>query len=146
MTFFTGPIEYDVTSKPAWWGEMHRGEVLALNRDTLLNDRALELSASKDTGTYNSDLIFGHTITVEMFKANPWKYWEDLHLLPKGTRLRCVKLERWFSDEGKTYRISAEILDGEFKGRIGFVCPWGDPNKKGSLKLGPYSLVHPVEQ
>jgi hypothetical protein len=141
------PRLYDVSSNPAWWGEMYRGEILALNQDTLLNGAGLELSAYKNTDTYDSNAIFGHSITVEMFKANPGKYWDDLHLLSKGTRLRCVKLGRYFSSVGSSYELDAEILDGEFKGKVVCVSPvWGEPEKKGSLKLGPYSLVHPVEQ
>jgi len=126
---------------------MYRGEVVSLNQDTLLNGVGLTLSAYKNTDTYDSNAIFGHSITVEMFKANPGKYWDDLHLISKGTRLRCVKLERYFSSVGSDYVVSAEILDGDFKGKVVCINPvWGDVNKKGSLKLGPYSLVHPVEQ
>ena len=143
---FLEPRSYDVTSGAAWWGELHLNEVLELNQDTLLSGHALELSTRKVTSTLGTEKLFGGPITVEMFKANPGKYWEDLHLLPKGTKLRCVKLERWLSSEGKDYLISAIILDGEFKGTIAYVIPWGDPDKKGSLQLGPYSLVHPAEQ
>jgi hypothetical protein len=140
------PRSYDVSSNPAWWGKLHRGEILELNKDVLLNGTELTESAYKVTDTYDSNAIFGSSITVEMFKTNPGKYWDDLHLLPKGTRFRCVKLERYFSPVGKSYDLSAEILDGELKGKVACINPiWGDPDKKGSLELGPYSLVHPVE-
>ncbi len=146
VTFFWGPISYDVTSKPAWWGEMHRGEIVALNDDTLLNGGRLTLGAYKETGTYSSGAIFKRSITVEMFKANPGKYWEDLHLLPKGTRFRCKKLERFFSSNTRDYIITAEILDGEFNGKTASIEPYGgNPDKKGSMKLGPNCLVHAVE-
>jgi len=56
-------------------------------------------------------------------------------LLLKGTRLRCVKLERFFSLEDSRYQVYTEILDGEFKGNVvtllGFV--YGNPEIKGSL-------------
>jgi hypothetical protein len=138
---------YDVSSNPAWWGEMHRGEIVALNEDTLLDGSKLTLGAFKDNGTYDSQRLFGGPITVEMFKANPGKYWEDLHSLPKATRFRCIKLARWYSYTSSGYNISAEILDGEFKGKIVCIYPYGgEPDKKGSFKLKPASLVHPVEQ
>ena len=63
----------------------------------------------------------------------------------KGTRLRCVKLERWFSSDTVVYRVSAEILTGDLKGKTVFLVPWGDPRKKGSLELGPSPLVHPLD-
>jgi len=142
-----GMRAYDVSADPSWWGELHKGEILALNEDTLLNGVELTLGAFKDTGNYDSQRIFGGPITVDMFKANPGKYWDDLHLLRKGTRFRCIKLERWFSDNASGYSINGEILDGEFKGKIACIIPFGgDPRKKGSLKLKPASLVHPVEQ
>jgi len=81
-----------------------------------------------------------------MFKDNPGKYWDDLHLLTKGTRFRCVKLERYFSSVLDYYRLSCEILDGEYKGKIVYIEPLlGDPTRKASLELGPYALVHPVD-
>jgi len=145
--FFSGNGHtYDVTSKPAWWGDMHLGEIVALNEDTLLDGAKLTLGATKDNDTYNSQQLFGGPITVEMFKANPGKYWEDLHLLKKRTRFRCLRLERWFSFNASGYCITAEILVGELKGKIVGIYPYGgEPDKKGSLKLGPNHLVHPVE-
>jgi len=141
-----GMRTHDVTSDPSWWGELHKGEILALNQDTLLNGVELTLAASKDVPGYNSQAIFHRTITVEMFKANPGKYWEDLHLIPQGTRLRAVKLGRWFSNNSSGYCISAIFLDGDFRNKIVPLDPYGgDPKKKGSLRLGPNCLVHPVE-
>ena len=140
------PRSYDVSSNPAWWGKLHRGEILELNKDVLLNGTELTESAYKETDNYDPKVPTHQNVTVEMFKANPGKYWNDLHLLPKGTRFRCVKLERYFSSLGKSYALRAEIIDGEFKGKVACINPiWGDPDKKGSLELGPYSLVHPVE-
>jgi ABC-type Fe3+ transport system substrate-binding protein len=57
-----------------------------------------------------------------------------------------VKLVRLFSFEYSRYVIWAEILDGEFKGKVvdlgGFTS--GDPNRKGSLVL--YSkFLEPVQ-
>jgi hypothetical protein len=125
---------------------MHRGEIVAVNEDTLLNGVELTLGAFKETSNYDSQATFGRSITVEMFKANPGKYWEDLHLLPKGTRLQCIKLSRCFTENTSGYTIIADILDGQFKGGIAYIAPrGGDPNKQGTLKLGPNCLVHPVE-
>ncbi len=137
----------DVSDQLAWWGELRPGERLELTQDTLLNGNVLELSARKATLTgYGEEKIYGPNVTVEMFRSNPLGWWSDLYLLPKGTDLRCVKLERWFSDEGALYRVSVEILsNGDHQGKIAFLIPWGDPNKKGSLELGPHSLVRPEE-
>jgi hypothetical protein len=147
LDLFIDARTYDVSSNPAWWGELHRGEIVALNEDTLLDRSRLTLGAVKDTDTYNSQQLFGGPITVDMFKANPGKYWEDLHLLKKGTMFRCIRLERWYTFNASGYCISAEILDGELKGKIVGIYPFGgEPDKKGSLKLKPASLVHPVEQ
>jgi hypothetical protein len=141
-----GMRAYDVSSDPSWWGELHKGEVLSLNQDTLLNGVELTLGATKATPDYDSQSIFHSSITVEMFKSNPGKYWADLHLLPNGTTFRCDKLTRWFADNGNGYTVYGVILTGGFKGRTIPIDPcWGDANKKGSLKLGPSCLVHPVE-
>jgi len=98
LTGCAWPRVHDVTSKPAWWGELRQGEVVELKQDTLLSDGLLDVTARKFTRTgYHSEKIYGPSITVEMFRSNRDGFWNDLYLLPKGTRLRCVKLERWFS-------------------------------------------------
>lgn len=136
---------YDVTSDPAWWGNMHRYQVLELKHDVLLSGGRLTGAAYKETDTYSSLALFHQNVTVEMFKANPGKYWTDLHLISKGTRLRCVKLERYSTSENSTYIVSGEILDGEFKGTIVEIpCASGNPHKKGSLRLTTY-MVESVE-
>ncbi len=136
----------DVSSKAAWWGDLHQGERLELTQDTLLNGNVLQLAAHKATRTgYREEKTYGPYVTVEMFKSNPQAWWNDLYLLPKGTQLQCVKLDRWFSSEGALYRVSVEILSkGDHQGQIAFLIPWGDPNKQGSLELGPHPLVRPV--
>ena len=140
----TGPRAYDVTSKPKWWGELKLNDVVELSQDTLLNGGVLELTARKFTQTgYDEERTYGVNVTVEMFRSNPEGFWADLFLVPKGTRLRCVKLERWFSANASAYRLSLEVLDGDFKGNIVYLVPWGDPNKEGSLELGPHPLVRP---
>ena len=57
-------------------------------------------------------------------------------LLSRGTRLQCVKLVRFYTTEDSGYTVWAEILDGEFKGRIvaisGYV--FGSPDYKGRLR------------
>jgi hypothetical protein len=146
MTGCLGPRAYDVTSKPAWWGEMRLNEVVELNQDALVNGGELVKSARKFTRTgYEAQRTYGVNVTVEMFRSNPQGYWADLYLLPKGTMFRCVKLERWFSEDGALYRVSGEILSGDHKGQIVFIIPYGDPYQKGSLELGPSPLVRPVE-
>lgn len=135
----------DVTSDPIWWGDMHRQEIVAVNEDTLLNGQTLTLAAYKFTGDYDSGVLFGGNITVDMFKANPARYWSDLHLLPKGTRLRFVKLERYWSSEYSAYVISAEIVDGDYAGRVVVVpCGRGDIHKRGSLHMTS-DIVHRVD-
>jgi hypothetical protein len=149
LTGCTGPRAYDVTSKPAWWGDLRPNEVLVLNQDTLLNGGVLELTARKFTRTqYDFERTFGVTVTVEMFRSNPGGFWADLYLVPKGTKLRCVKVERWFPsdpNEKPVYRLTTEVVDGEFKGSMACLVPWGDPRKKGSLELGPHPLAVPWE-
>ncbi len=130
----------DVTSKPAWWGHMHLNEVLELKRDALLDGGELWTSAFNDQETR---LV---NVTVDLFKANPGKYRATLHLLPKGTKFRCIRLIRWFHPVNTCYYIDAEILEGECKGHVvGVAGVWGDPRKKGSLMLGTNSLLRPVE-
>ena len=136
---------YDATADPGWWGELHRGEILVLKQDALLNSHLITLKAYKNTDTYDSTKLFGGSVTVDMFKANPGKYWEDLHLLPQGTRLRCVRLERFFEENGSSYALSVEILDEEFKGQVVYLFETtGDARKKGSLRLIPGTFVEPA--
>ena len=136
----------DVTNNPAWWGPLARDEVLQLKQDTLLAGKMLTLHADKITDNYNSSALFGGTVSVERYKANPNGFWPELHLLAKGTRVRCVKLERFFTFEFSAYRVYAEILDGEFKGQVvglgSFIS--GLPDTKGSLILNT-SYLEPVQ-
>ena len=81
-------------------------------------------------------------IKIEMYKANPNR-WPELGIVKQGTRLRCVKLERFFNLEFSAYRIYAEILDGEFKGKlVALFGVNGDPGKKGSLRLNTGFFEH----
>src|SRR5690242_6842432 len=114
--FFNSSV--DVTNNPGWWGPLAKGEVLRLKQDTFLNFEQITLHPYKFTDSYNSSVLFGGTITIERLKANPAAYWPELRFLPKDTRLRCVKLERFYSFEYSTYVVNAEVLDGEFKGHI----------------------------
>jgi hypothetical protein len=144
LTGCMGPRAQDVTNQPKWWGELKLNEVVELNQDTLCSGGVLELEARKFTQTgYDLEHTFGAPVTVEMFRANPEGFWADLFLVPKGTHLRLVKLERWFSHDEAAYRLSAQIVDRDLKGIIVYIVPWGDPNKKGSLELGPHPLVRP---
>jgi len=137
----------DATKNPAWWGQLARNEVLQLKQDTLLNGKLLTSHAYKITDNYDSSALFGGTISVETYKTNPNKFWPELHLLAKGTRLRCVKLERFFSFEFSAYRVYAEILEGEFKDQVvnlgSFVS--GLPDTKGSLVLNT-DVFEPVQE
>jgi len=130
------PKTIDVTDKPAWWGQLEKGEVLQLTRDILLNGQTLAVRAYKLTDDYNSSLIFGGSITVEQYRASPEKFWPELHLLPKGTRFRCTKLVRYYKSEDAGYTVWGEILDGEYKGKaVSLIGITGDPDVKGSLRL-----------
>ena len=136
----------DVTNNPQWWGQLACKEMLQLKQDTLLNGKLLTSHAYKITDHYDSSALFGGTVSVEKYKANPNKFWPELHLLAKGTRVRCVRLERFFSFEFSAYRVYAEILEGEFKGRVvglgSFVS--GLPDTKGSLVLNT-NFFEPVK-
>lgn len=128
-------------------GDLARNEVLELQQDTLLNSKELTLNAAKVIDHYDSTVLFHGRVTPEKFKANSGIYWPELHLVTKGTRVRCVKLERFFSFEFSEYIVWVEILDGDFKGQIvglssDFVL--GVPDKKGSLHLYTASL-RPVQ-
>ncbi len=126
----------DVTNNSAWWGELSKNQVLYLTQDALLNGGYLTLSATKVTPKYDSLAIFGRTITVDMFKADPSKYWPELHLLQAGTRVQCIKLERQYSFEFARYNIYVKIMDGECKGQIMRILGVpGDVGKKGTLRM-----------
>ena len=136
----------DETHNPGWWGELHLNAILISTQDVLLNGILVTEAAYKNTGYYDSGALFGSEITAEMFKANPGKYWSDLHLLPKGTRFRRVKLQRHFSFEYSDCELSAEILNGEFKGMVVVLSNiGGDPRKKGSLRIGRNDYLRPVD-
>jgi hypothetical protein len=127
------PRVIDVTNKPQWWGKLHRHAILILTQDAFLNKEAILLD-TYDTSTVGPT----PTVTVVMFKASPDKYWKDLHLLAKGTRLECVRLERWFGPQGgEDYLIWVNILDGDWKGKTAYLtATGGNPHVKGSLELG----------
>jgi hypothetical protein len=114
--------------------------VLVLTEDALLDRGSLRFSVSEQIGIGASKRV-----TPEMFKANPGRYWEDLHLVPKGTRLRCAKLQRHYNTSaGWDYRLYAEILDGEFKGKVVPVpSAMGSGEKKGTLCLSPHMGIEP---
>ncbi len=135
--YFSNKI-VDVTNKPAWWGELRDSRVIRLKEDSLINDGAL-------CGGYVHKSLGKHqdeTIKIEMYKSNPSR-WPELSIVKQGTRLRCVKLERFFALEFSDYRIYAEILDGEFEGKVvALFGVNGDTGKKGSLRLNPGFFEH----
>jgi len=115
--------------------------VVRLKEDSLMNDGALCGGYVHKSLGKNQDQI----IKIEMYKANP-SHWPELSIVNQGTRLRCVKLERFFSFEFSAYRIYAEILDGEFKGKVvALFGVNGDPGKKGSLRLNTAFFEHVQE-
>jgi hypothetical protein len=132
----------DETNLPAWWGELQKGEVLQLKQDALLEGMSLMLGAWIPTETPG----INHGISVEQYKADPAKFsqYAEIHLVVSGTRLRCVKLERFYTFETNEYRVYAEILDGDFKGRIVSIPAIGDANIKGRLRLNA-NFLEPVQ-
>ncbi len=138
-----GNKNIDETRNAAWWGDSHPNEMLQIRDEVLLNNGELTRNASRITDGYDSYLIFGKQITVEMFKANPHAYWSELHLLTKGTRLRCVKLERFYSTQSRGTYVTAEILDGDCKGKP-VILGFGRPDMKGSFRLDT-RFVEPVQ-
>ena len=142
-----GVRRINVTNQPAWWGSLQRNEVLRLTRDAVLDGDYLTFGAYQEIPEGSSKVPLGFHVTPEMFKANPSKYWASLHLIPKGTRFRCVKLERLLGADQSEYALYAEIMDGEFKGmtvHVPFAA--GHPDKKGSLHLSPYMGAEPAEK
>ena len=126
----------DVSSDPAWWGQYSKDKVLRLRQDVLLDGVGITLSAMRATGT-NGAL---ERISVEDYESGHGKYanLQDLHLLTKGTRLQCVKLERFFTFETDMYVVHVQILDGDFSGKDAILngrLVTGDPNRIGSLRL-----------
>jgi hypothetical protein len=131
--------EYDVTFKPSWWGQLHRDEILETDVDMLVQGRKLSPIVPVDPG--NSP----DTVTVTMYKRNPDQYHPKIKLAPKGTKIRCANLKRFFSPQTKTLYVLGEILDGECKGAI--VCvpgAHGNPKKSGSLVLEHF-YVHIIK-
>ena len=109
-----------------------------MKEDSLINDGALCGGyVHKSLGKYQDQII-----KIEMYKADPGR-WPELNIVKQGTRLQCVKLERFFSLEFSEYRIYAEILDGEFKGKVvALFGVNGDTGEKGSLRLNPGVFEH----
>jgi hypothetical protein len=141
------PHSKDVTRRPEWWGEVHRGDIVELKQDTLLNAGLLTLSAYKITDTYDSTRLFKSNISVEMFKANPNGYWSDLHLLKAGTKLRLDRLERYFAPGVVSYlALYGKVLEGEQAGALAKIPARGSAYQKGSLALWPNSMVRLVPQ
>ena len=135
----------DVTNKPEWWGEIHRGQVLCLKKDMLLSNNGLAPGADMLPLGVDGGTNHGRTISVETFKANPEKYKPRIQLVPAGTRLKCARLERVFTFQASGYRLYAEILDGTSRGSVVYVpSGMGDPRKKGSFRLTLF-FVQPCE-
>ena len=130
----------DATNRPEWWGQLSKNQILLLTRDVLLTQTRLSFGThvKKADGTYQR-------ISIEEFKGDPkWSVTlPNVHLLTKGTHLRCIRLERVFSFEYSAYRVFAEVIDGEHQGEIAEIPVTGNPNEKKSLRLsGPvFELV-----
>src|SRR6266849_9937622 len=131
----------DATADPSWWGQLAKGEVLQLNRDALLGGGGLNLGAWIVTGANGA----GEKVSVEQYKAEPSRYarW-SLHLLSKGTRLRCVSIKMFFSFEYSAYKVYAEVRDVEYQGTLTSIPVIGDPNTKGALRLNA-QFLEPVK-
>jgi hypothetical protein len=128
----------DVTDYPAWWGKLHRDDVVQLEKDELYNGVGISRSFWMTTGPSGK----GENITVEQFKADRSRYsrWPEIQLLPRGTKMSCTKLARFFSIEVSSYVMTLEILDGEFKGKNAILSGgylFGNARTKGSLALDP---------
>lgn len=95
----------NVTNNSAWWGELHKGEMLQTKQEAFLSLKTKEWIV---TGAYGA----GETVSIEQYKADPDRYsrWPWLRVLSKGTRMRCVKLERFYTFETSEYRVYAEVL------------------------------------
>jgi hypothetical protein len=131
----------DVTEDKRWWGELAKGEVFKLNQDALVSYGDLNTRGMIPTG--NPGIRNG--ITVEQYKSDPDRYSSlGVRLVPTGTRLKLVKLERYFGPEASLYMLYAEILDGPLKGTLTSVHTLGDPWTKGTLRLNTI-LLDPAE-
>lgn len=131
----------DVSNNPKWWGSLHQGEILKLREDALDGTQGVKTSVWIATGVIGA----GETITPDDFRQHPERYERyHLYLLPKGTNLKCLKLERYFQSRSRGYLLYAEILDGEHRGRLTIIPVIGDPKKKGSLRFDT-ALLQPVE-
>jgi hypothetical protein len=110
-----------------------KGKTLQLNQDVLLSNQGLNLAARAKA---QQPTDTGERVGVDEFKANRDHYSDSgISLISKGTRLRCVKLEKVFSSEYSHYIVLVEILDGARQGTITSIPVTGDPRTKGTLRL-----------
>jgi hypothetical protein len=133
------PRTINVTSKIAWWGELGTNRIVRLKVDSMIYNGGLENRVvQKDLGNYRVE-----NIKIEEYKANPSR-WPEIGLVKQGTILRCTRLERYFFSESAFMRLDAEIIDGDFKGRvvpIGSFTQGGDVYHNSTpLRLNPKYL------
>jgi len=122
----------DTTNKPGWWGELAKDEVLEVKEDALIGNQGLNQNVWIATGSYGA----GEKVSVAKFKANPSHYAQfGIYLLNRGTRVQCVKLERYFSLEYSQYKAYVKVLDGECEGKCTTIPVIGDVRKRGSMRL-----------
>ena len=142
----TRPSEVDVTNKPEWWGILRPNQLVRLKADALLYKTDLDFTVFNYDKKNPMHIPLGVPITADMVKAEPQKYWAGLHVVQAGTRLRLCRLVRYQNTQDTGYLLYAEIMDGEFKGKIVRV-PFaiGSPKKPGTLRLNPYLPVEPVD-
>jgi len=132
----------DVSNQPGWWGESYRGQILCVKQDMLFSGNGISIRADVYSGSRLINPV--RTISVETFKADPAK-WPMAQLVPAGTRLRCARLERVIAYATIGYRLYAEILDGDLRGKVVYVpSGMGNPRKKGSFRLTTF-FVEPCE-
>src|ERR1700752_4866654 len=95
----------DVTNKPEWWGQLHVNELVRLKADALLRGQQLHFQLVNYNPKDPLGIPVGSPITADMVRAEPQRYWSDLLIIPKGTRLRLTKLERYRTSETTGYLL-----------------------------------------
>ncbi len=132
------PERLDVGNDERWWGDLGKDRIVRLKQDVLLERRYLS-----PYGTINKDFRM-ERISVQEFKTDPSR-WPQFAIVAGGTRMRCVRLKRYFSTGYGEYEVMAEILDGDHRRKVVDIesLTFGSPYQeggKGSLKINPEYL------
>jgi hypothetical protein len=123
ITGCMGPVfrhtrAYDVPADSVLWGEFGPGKVIRLRQDLLISGGGGDYGGTLTPGG-KVEIAEGvyEQLSMETYKKNP-SQWPQYDLVVQGTTLRCLKLGVFRrATVTTTYHLTAEILDGEHRGR-----------------------------